>query len=59
MKRNGILIAIIEALLFFLAGYLVKVSFCGQLDCISNVLVFVCAIMIICYIGANRNQSRK
>ncbi len=51
----------IEALLFFLAGCLIRISFSGQLNYIENILIFICAIIIIIYITIENieNQIKK
>lgn len=53
MRKLKILKSIIETMLFFFSGFLVKISFSGKLNFISNILIFISSLVIITYIFIN------
>lgn len=50
MKHLKLVKKICEALLFFLMGNLIRISFSAQLNYIDNILLILCAIIFIVYI---------
>lgn len=45
---------IVELLLFFFMGFWTRLSFSGKLDVVTNVILFIGAILVIVYIVINR-----
>lgn len=57
MKWIKLTRCIIESILFVSCGFLVKLSFSGQLNYITNILLFICAIATIIYITINNIKN--
>lgn len=49
MKHLKLVKKICEALLFFLMGNLIRISFSAQLNYIDNILLIICVIIFIVY----------
>ena len=47
---------IIEAILFFLCGNLIRLSFSGQLNSIDNIVLLITAILIVAHIWTAKDE---
>ena len=61
MRKLRLVKRIIEAILFFLAGFLIKIAFSKQLDYVSAIFMLICAVMIVVnmLIGQYEEQIRR
>ena len=58
-KRLKLVKKIIESVLFFFFGFMINLSFSRQLDYITNILLFVGAILMISYIAINECLQKR
>lgn len=54
IKKFKAIKRIVELLLFFFMGFWTRLSFSGKLDVVTNVILFIGAILVIVYIVINR-----